>query len=734
MMGHTKSVKKQLNWINFLFIASAVVGVFGAWEIARGALLHELNFMHIKYNHVLADAVMDFERTGKTTASDLREIVERVKEQPVQCLKVAGPLERAAMWAAGTYEAINLCKKDIVLADETLARLDAYVYGDIPKWEICATLKSAVKGFGENSSAFEPLVSRTVDFVFYTMMGLIILKSILIAVFGLATSQGVVRNYTDLEEAKREAEELSKKLTMTRERFEYAVRGSEVGIWDYQPDTEEVYYSAKVWELLGYTEHEAKSRNFKYEDQIHPDDVDAFKKTYMDHLNLGTPYDSQHRARCKDGVYRWFRVKGQARWDANGKPIRLAGSMSGIEELVQSRRKAEEANKLKSEFLANMSHEIRTPMNGMLGMAQALRMTDLTEKQENMINVITQSGDALLSVINDILDLSKIEADKLEVETTEFSLDGLLESIELLHRPKADEKQLEFNIELNEKVGTTYLGDPTRVRQILNNLISNAIKFTETGSIDVIIDAPTGDSNDLVFTVSDTGIGMEQESLEALFVPFAQADSSTTRRFGGSGLGLTICKKLIHLMGGWIDVQSKPGEGSTFRFGLPLQQIRVETPIDTTGTMAIPADAEAPVSLRILAAEDHLQNQLVLQALLESIGAQLTIVESGKEAVDAWDAGNYDIILMDVQMPVMDGVEATREIRMREQSQNRKPTPIIALTANAMTHQVEEYLEAGMDAHIAKPIQVDQLITTLMRRAQGETQSEDALPQTQVAS
>ncbi len=735
MLGNTRSVRRQLNWINVLLVASALVGILGAWEIAKGARLHELNFLHIKYNHILADAVVDFERTGNTSASDLKEIVNRVRRQPVACLEVIGPFERVAMRAAGTYDAIVLCEKDVALANQIQAQIDAYNYGEISKAELCVALKAAVQGFSDNSAAFEPLVTHTVNLVFWSMMGLIILKGVLVVGIGVAVSRDVASNYAQLAGAQQESERLSAKLKRSRERFDRAVKGSEVGIWDYDIVGNDVYYSGKVWELLGYSLEDAQITRFDFEDRLHPDDRKKSLKALQAHLERGTPYDIQFRGRGKEGDYRWYRVKGQATWDDDGNPIRIAGSVSDIQELIESRQQAEEANKLKSEFLANMSHEIRTPMNGMLGMAQALKLTHLTSRQEEMVDVINQSGDALLNVIDDILDISKIEAGKLNIEVTEFDLSALVSSVEMLHRPKAEDKGLRFTVTADPGVEGTYQGDPTRIRQILNNLLSNAIKFTNEGSIDVTVTDEADDParSELVFAVRDTGIGIDADQLSTLFNPFAQADSSTTRRFGGSGLGLAICKKLVRLMGGWIDAHSILDKGSVFRFGITLEKNQSAGDKSTKPKISdSPAIHSLP--LRILAAEDNVQNQLVLTALLSSFGAHITVVANGQEVIDAWQSGTFDIVLMDIQMPGMDGVAATREIRQREKQQNRRPIPIIALTANAMTHQVEAYLEAGMNAHLAKPIQIEPLVKLLMRFAPDTAASSSPAPPRAAAS
>ncbi len=374
-------------------------------------------------------------------------------------------------------------------------------------------------------------------------------------------------------------------------------------------------------------------------------------------------------------------------------------------------RAADIANEAKSAFLATMSHEIRTPLNGVLGMAQAMAAETLAPRQRERLDIIDQSGKALLAILNDILDLSKIEAGKLELEEIEFDLDEVARGAHSAFTALANKKGLSFALDIDQAHGV-YRGDPTRLRQILYNLISNALKFTEAGEIRVTAARLDGG---LQIAVSDTGLGIPAEALDKLFGKFAQVDASTTRRFGGTGLGLAICQQLSRLMGGAIVVESELGAGSTFTLTLPLPRVGEPRPIAPLPSpkAATPVAGEGGLSLRVLAAEDNSVNQLVLKTLLHQIGVEPVVVADGAAALEAWESAHWDVILMDIQMPVMDGPTATRAIREREAASGRARTPIIALTANAMAHHVSEYLGLGMDDHVAKPIEAGRLFEAL---------------------
>jgi len=376
-------------------------------------------------------------------------------------------------------------------------------------------------------------------------------------------------------------------------------------------------------------------------------------------------------------------------------------------------RAADAANEAKSAFLATMSHEIRTPLNGVLGMVQALRAEPLTDGQLARLKVIGESGEMLLAILNDILDLSKIEAGRLELEVVDFDLDAVALGLTGAFAPLAEAKGLAFDLAVEPPAAGAWRGDPLRVRQILYNLVSNAVKFTQAGAIAVRLSAT---DEGLRFAVRDSGIGMSPEQTERLFDKFVQADSSMSRRFGGAGLGLAICRQLCRAMGGRIGVESAPGEGSCFTVDLPLARGTMSMP----NVVAAQPEAVDGRPLRILAAEDNAVNQMVLKTLLAQAGLEPTLVADGQAAVAAWEGEAWDLILMDVQMPVMDGLEATRRIRAREAETGRPPTPIIALTANALDHQVQAYRQAGMTDFVAKPIQVAQLFAAIARAAEAQ--------------
>ena len=402
-----------------------------------------------------------------------------------------------------------------------------------------------------------------------------------------------------------------------------------------------------------------------------------------------------------------------AKLEANDRSLRET-----MGALVTARDQADSANVAKSQFLANMSHEIRTPLNGVLAMADVMSRGELDDRQRERLGIIRESGELLLAVLNDVLDLSKIEAGKLELNPADFNLSDLADACRKVYGVMAQEKGLRFDLTIEADAAGAWKGDRDRMRQIVGNLLSNAIKFTVEGAVAARFSLSPGGA--LRLTVADTGVGIASDKLPTLFDKFVQADNSTTRQFGGTGLGLAICRELAQLMGGQIIARSAPGEGSTFTVDLPLAR-GVEVLPDTLTVGEAEENEGRP--LRILAAEDNLTNQKVLRAVLDPLDIDLTITSDGAAAVEAWRTGGFDLILMDIQMPVMDGVEATQAIRAEERQRGAPRIPILALTANAMTFQVEQYLAVGMDGHVSKPIELQRLYVAIENALAGHSEA-----------
>ncbi len=440
---------------------------------------------------------------------------------------------------------------------------------------------------------------------------------------------------------------------------------------------------------------------------VHPDDRERVAAIWDEQDARGESHHAEYRLNRPDRLV-WVTSTLRPTLGPDGEPRRSLGVMQNITDRKLAEIALAEANAAKSTFLATMSHEIRTPLNGVLGMAQAMASGDLDADQRGRLKIIRQSGEALLTILNDFLDLSKIEAGKLEIEEIAFDLEAVAESALAPFSAIAEAKGVRLSLDAAPARGA-YLGDPTRIRQILYNLTSNALKFTSEGEISLSVrPIPAGGFE---VRVADTGIGIPAEKLASLFDSFTQVDASTARKFGGTGLGLSICRRLADLMGGAIAVESVIGQGSTFTVTLPLTRLgdSLDETADTTPRLPLAELAK----VRILAAEDNEVNRLVLRTLLDQIGVDPHIVEDGVLAVEAWETGDWDIILMDVQMPNTDGADATRAIRAREAETGRARTPIIGLTANSMSHQIAEYSAAGMDAHVAKPIDAGRLFQAI---------------------
>ncbi|MEY3233410.1 ATP-binding protein [Aquidulcibacter sp.] len=384
-------------------------------------------------------------------------------------------------------------------------------------------------------------------------------------------------------------------------------------------------------------------------------------------------------------------------------------------ERIRAQNMADEAdfaNRAKTDFLANMSHELRTPLNGVVGIANTLVATKLDVQQKEMVDLIDASGRTLARLLSDILDFSKIEAGKVEIERVAFDLRAELDASALLLQTYAADKKLQFCVTYGEHARGWFFGDATRIKQIVANLVSNAVKFTDHGEVHVFIDW-SETSEILEIKVRDTGIGFDKETGRRLFQRFIQADTSITRRFGGTGLGLAICRGLIEAMGGGMNWESEPGVGSTFIVRIPLEREMAPSLTASPDALQDPAASDTDAPLRILAAEDHPTNQKVLRLILEPLGIDLTMCDDGIAALKAYQTSRFDVILMDMQMPVMDGLTATQAIREHEKAHHLPETPIVMVTANAMRQHRDQAIEAGANSHLAKPFTPASLMTAI---------------------
>ncbi len=571
---------------------------------------------------------------------------------------------------------------------------------------VCVAIAGSLLGFGPTSAALVALV--------------VILANLVAAAAFKNDHPQLLRRLAERQCALADAE---RKLSIV-------VEAAGDGIYEADLDLRTVNVSAGWAAMLGYDFDQLPAlTSAGMMALVHPDDRAPVEQEFFAHFRGETPHTtSEQRMLCKDGSYKW--VLSRARLidrTPDGRPRRLIGTLIDISarkalefQLATARDLAEEANAAKSMFVANMSHEIRTPLNGVIGIIGALARTELSAPQRDMVELVQSSAQVLERLLTDVLDQSKLEAGEFELQPAPFELTASVEAAAELMRPRAEAKGLDFEVRLAPTAQGVFCGDAARVQQIIYNLAANAIKFTDAGRVRVEVDAAPSDgargAAEVRIAVSDTGIGFDPETADRLFMRFVQGDGSVSRRYGGTGLGLAISKALAEMMGGWITAASTPGAGSRFEVMLPLERLEAQ-PADRTAAEATELGV-GMAGLRILVAEDHPTNQRVLQLILAPFGADLTIANDGVEAVEAFRTGAFDLVLMDMQMPRMDGLSAVREIRRLEHAGGAPPIPIAMLTANAMDEHKQMASKAGADGHIAKPVTPQSLLGGIARTLQ----------------
>ncbi len=561
------------------------------------------------------------------------------------------------------------------------------------------------------------LVVGTITFV------LIFLLSLLFAVFIASlrnresTLEVIVKNRT-------------KELSESNNRFNLAVKGSHDGIWDWNIRTGELYLSPRWKEMIGYEDHEIPNILDSFERRIHPDDKIRVMHFIEDYFKgYEKKYEIEFRFRHKNGSYVWILARGDGLRDENGIVYRMAGSHTDITErkrveetILASKKEAESANNAKSEFLANMSHEIRTPLNGIVGFSDLLIDTELSDIQKQYMSNVSKSAHILLEVVNDILDFSKIEAGKLELEYHPVSISALFNEVAGLTSHQIIEKPIELEVKLDPDIPEYVRTDQFRLRQVFINLLSNAAKFTDRGRIALSALLKERDEKNnkvkILFSITDTGIGIKEDQLKKLFESFTQADPSTARKYGGTGLGLAISSRILEKMGSSIEVKSSFGSGSEFYFELDLEVSSGEKIV--TDIHANNCDNEKiklqGASYRILVVEDNQINMMLIKAIFSSImpACRILQAENGDQALTVFTEEHPDIIFMDVQLPGKDGREITSEMRVLEKDL-KKRTPVIALTAGAVEGEKEKCLAAGMDDFISKPVEVNRIVQIICK-------------------
>lgn len=528
-------------------------------------------------------------------------------------------------------------------------------------------------------------------------------------------------------------------LNETEERLKFAVEATGLALWDYRYPFTDVYLTARWGELIGDVALEGTWPADALVARLHPEDAprvaSELRLLLKGEVKRAT---GEYRFMAQD-QWVWLETHAMvAERDKQGRVTRVLGTHANVTQRKQLEERAqqaldlaEKASRAKSEFLANMSHEVRTPLNAIMGLNHLLLETQITDEQRQWLKLMEDSSRSLLNLLNDVLDLSRIEAGKLRLEQVYFPVRPLIESAFAMYTHQARQKSVDLTMALSDALPEKMSGDPFRLRQVLTNLMSNALKFTPSGGkIALTVEMKLNNQvvSDLVIRLADTGIGIAPEQQKSMFDAFTQADASTARQHGGSGLGLAICSRLVKMMGGQIEMKSVLGQGSTFQVDLPVTEIGAAPGVGQS-LEKLPLESNETVlrrfqKLRVIVAEDNSVNELLMRKILEGLGCEVRVAHDGDGAVRLWESWPADIVLMDVQMPGVNGLMATARIREAERSTNRAPTPILAVTANAMPGDREAYMASGMSGYVSKPIEFNALLQSIIKALPKNSETE----------
>jgi PAS domain S-box-containing protein len=517
---------------------------------------------------------------------------------------------------------------------------------------------------------------------------------------------------------------MENELRANREGLAEAQRIAHIGSWDWDIENNQIAWSDETYHIFGLTPAQIKPSRDVFMSYVHTDDKGFVTAAIDDSINNGKFLNIDHRITLSDNKVKFIHTQAEIVQDKSGKTTHMVGTFQDItdrklveEELKRAKVAADAANKAKSEFLANMSHEIRTPMNSIIGMADLLMETNPTQEQRQYVEIFREAGEHLLSLINDILDLARVESGYILLEKVPFDIAAVINKVENIMSVEAHNKGLGLIFHIADDIPRSLIGDPNRLDRVMLNLVGNAVKFTEKGGIivDISLNSKQDKEVELLFKVKDTGIGVPSDKQSLLFTSFTQIDASTTRKYGGTGLGLVISKKLVEMMGGRMWVESEAGKGSVFYFTakFPVAQASAvggmtEAKPKTNKDLAILENelksAASSAERNILLVEDSEDNRQLIELYLKKLPYKIDSAENGAIAVEKYKKNHYSLVLMDIQMPVMDGYTATQKIREWEKENNMSPTPIVALTANAFKEDEEKSLKAGCTSYMSKPV------------------------------